>query len=457
MCGLIVALSMVAVYVVRVDIFAILLSIVPLLFSCFISEKSEIYQFKLNKITTLSERKKDYARRVFYLPQYAKELKMTSISREVQRIYDEGTGEKVFQYKKIGRRIALLRFIEWCIGDVFIIMMPVVYVAVRALMGASLMIGDFVGIAQSITYFSWDLEWFFNMIVEIKSASLYIGEYEEYKKKYNPNEESEKVLEQENCPTGMDEQTPFSLVCNNVAYAYHGMPEEEYALHDINITIQQGEKVAIVGENGAGKTTLVYLLMHILSSTKGTIQLNGKDLNDFAPDQLKNFFGAVLQDFHLYPLSVRENICINGPLDDEVLWAAIRKVGLQNRISDLDSPLTREFSDEGLELSGGEQQRLALTRVIANNYPFIILDEPTSALDPITEQEIYQLLFQAVSDKTLLFISHRLSTTRFVDRILVLKDGTIVEAGSHQELMEKNGYYHYLYTLQRNMYRERTV
>jgi len=146
-----------------------------------------------------------------------------------------------------------------------------------------------------------------------------------------------------------------------------------------------------------------------------------------------------------------------GPLDDEVLWAAIRKVGLQNRISDLDSPLTREFSDEGLELSGGEQQRLALTRVIANNYPFIILDEPTSALDPITEQEIYQLLFQAVSDKTLLFISHRLSTTRFVDRILVLKDGTIVEAGSHQELMEKNGYYHYLYTLQRNMYRERTV
>lgn len=457
MCGLITALIMVAVYVIQVDIFAILLSVFPLIYSYFISEKSEVYQFKLNQKTTLSERKKDYARRVFYLPQYAKELKMTSISKAVQGIYDEGIEEKVLQYKKIGKKIALFRFIELCIGDVFIIMLPVAYVAIRILIGSTFMIGDFIGIAQSITYFSWDLEWFFDMIIDIKAASLYIGEYESYIKEYEPNIKKEEMQEQKECPNWSDDISSFSLVCKNVAYTYPGKSEGDYALHDINLTIRQGEKVAIVGENGAGKTTLVYLLMHMLSSTKGTIQLNDKDLDDFAPDRLKSFFGAVLQDFNLYPLSVRENICINGPLDDVTLWSAINKVGLQDCITDLDVPLTREFADDGLELSGGQKQKLALTRVIANDYPLIILDEPTSALDPIAEQEIYRLILQAVADKTLLFISHRLSTTRFVDRILVLKDGTIVEEGSHQQLMEAKGYYHYLYTLQENMYRERTV
>lgn len=452
MSGLIVALGMVAFYVVQVDVFAILLSIFPLIYSYFISEKSEIYRFKLKKITTLSERKKDYARRVFYLPQYAKELKMTSIAREIRRIYDEGTEEKIFQHKKIGKKIALLRFIELCIGDVFIVMLPVAYVACKVLLGSSLMIGDFIGIAQSITYFSWDLEWFFSMIVDIKSASLALGEYDEYIRKYTSGAEEKK--EHLAVPDGSE---PFSLVCEDVAYAYPGKPEGEYALHDVSFTVRQGEKIAVVGENGAGKSTLVYLLMHLLSSTKGAIRLNGRDLNDFSSEELKSFFGAVLQDFHLYPLSVRENISVNGPLDDETLWSAIHKVGLDDSITDLDLPLTREFSDEGLELSGGQQQRLALTRVIANGYPFIILDEPTSALDPITEQEIYRLIFEAAADKTLLFISHRLSTTRFVDRILVLKDGTIAEEGNHRELMEKKGYYHYLYTLQENMYRERST
>ncbi len=457
MCGLVLALLMVAVYVVQVDLFAILLSIFPLIYSYFISEKSEKYQFRLNQKITLSERKKDYARRVFYLPQYAKELKMTSISKAVEDIYDEGASEKVHQYKKLGKPIAFLRFIELCIGDVFIIMLPVAYVAVRMVTGASFMIGDFIGIAQSITYFSWDLEWFFDMLTDIKSASFYIGEYVDYMKEYSLDGNDKISSGQQEDQASPALPLPFLLECKDAAYAYPGAPEGKYALHDINLTIRQGEKVAVVGENGAGKTTLVYLLMNLLSATEGTVRLNGRDLNDFAPGQLKNFFGVLLQDFHLYPLSVRENICINGPLEDAALWSAIEKVGLKEKIPDLDCLFTKEFSDDGLELSGGQRQKLALTRVIANDFPFIILDEPTSALDPLAEQEIYRLIFQAAADKTLLFISHRLSTTRFVDRILVLKDGAIVEEGSHQQLMEAKGYYHYLYTLQENMYKERAL
>ncbi len=447
--GLVTALLMIAVYVVRVDLFAILLSVFPLLYSYFISEKSEEYQFELTQKTTGANRKKEYARRIFYLPQYAKELKMTSIFKAVQNIYAEGARENIRRYKEIGKKITLFRFIELCVGDVFIIMLPVAYVAVRVLMGSSLMIGDFIGIAQSITYFSWDLEWMFDMILDIKSASLYIQEYEDYmQSEEEPNSRGEEEL------TDAD-LSSFSLVCKDAGYTYPGSPEE--ALHEINLTIRKGEKIAVVGENGAGKTTLVYLLMHMLSCTKGEIRLNGKSLDNFAPEQLNRFFGVVLQDFHLYPLSVRENICVNGPLDDDVLRQAIRQMGLEGCISDLDVRLTKEFSDNGLELSGGQQQKLALTRVLANSYPFLILDEPTSALDPIAEREIYQRVFQAAADKTLIFISHRLATTRFVDRILVLKDGTIIEEGSHRQLMEAKGYYYELYALQENMYRERSV
>lgn len=449
MCGLLVALLMVAVYVVQVDLFALLLSIFPLLYSYFLSKKSEEYQFQLNQKTTNSKRKKEYARRIFYLPQYAKEIKMTSISKAIRSLYDEGAEENIHQYRKIGKKIALFRFVELCIGDVFVIMLPVAYVAVRILTGSSFMIGDFIGIAQSITYFSWDLEWFVDMVLEIKSASFYIEEYQKYR--------NENVYGREESTDEPVDFSSFTLVCNKVAYAYPGSEEGVYALHDINLTIHQGEKIAIVGENGAGKTTLVNLLMHILSCTKGTIQLNGRNLDDFASDQLKDFFGVVLQDFHLYPVSIRENICVNGPLEDAVLWQAIRAMGLQESITSLDARVTKEFSDDGLELSGGQQQKLALARVIANDYPFIILDEPTSALDPLSEQEIYRSVFEAVAGKTLLFISHRLATTQFVDRILVVKDGTIIEEGSHQQLIEQKGYYYGLYTLQENMYRERTI
>jgi len=426
MSGLIAALLMVAVYIIPVDPLAILLSIISLLCSYFISRKSESYQFELDQKTTNADRKKDYARRIFYLPRYAKELKITSVSHVVQNIYDEGAKEIIRMHGSVGKKVALFRFIESCIGDVFIVMLPVAYVAFRILTGSSLMIGDFIGIAQSISFFSWDLEWFFDMLLDIKSASLYIDEYEAYLKAADGAAVQAKKLEP------AISASAFSLVCKDVSYRYPGNPENACALHAVNLTIRQGEKIAVVGENGSGKTTLVHLLMHLLSCTEGSVSLNGRSLDTFAPGKLNRFFGAVLQDFHLYPLSVRENICVNGPLEDAVLWSAIQKMGLQDCIPSLDARLTKEFSDDGLELSGGQQQKLALTRVIANDYPFIILDEPTSALDPIAEQEIYERMFRAAADKTLLFISHRLATTQFVDRILVLKNGAIVEEGTHQ-------------------------
>ena len=387
MVGLIVALAMIAVYIIPVDPFALLLSLLPLGYSYFLSARSENLQFELDKATTVSARKKEYADRIFYLPRFAKELRLTRIANALQGLYDEGTEEIAAAYRQNGPKIARLKAIESCIGDVFIIMLPIAYAAIRVLTGAKLQIGDFIGIAQSIAYFGWDVEWFFDMVVEIKSASLRIREYEEY------TADCDKAVEDFIVPDGKlpDADSDFTLSCRNAAYAYPGSEAGVFALQGIGFDIRKGEKIAIVGENGAGKTTLVSLLMHLLSCTEGKITLDGRDLETFAAGQLTDFFGVVLQDFHLYPVSVRENIDPEGVLDDDAIWAALRAMALDDVIHSLDTPLTREFSDEGLELSGGQQQRLALARVIARGYPFVILDEPTSALDPITEREIYRL------------------------------------------------------------------
>ena len=182
-----------------------------------------------------------------------------------------------------------------------------------------------------------------------------------------------------------------------------------------------------------------------------------RDMNSALPGLLGGIvlFGVVSQNYQIYPVSVKNNICINGVLPDSVVLEAIEKVGLSERIKDINCLIGKEVDDNGIELSGGQLQRLAIARVIANKYPVVILDEPTSALDSITEQNINRLVMDALNDSgsTLIFISHKMSTTKLVDRILVFKDGKIIEDGNHNELMDKQGYYAKLYHEQNSMYK----
>lgn len=447
MAGLLEAFVLVALYVVRVDWFAIFLSVLPLFYSYVVGSNAAKYRQKLDKELVRPARKKEYAKRVFYLPQYAKELKMTSVSGLVTKIFDEGIKETICIYQKNGKKIGLFNFMELVIGDVMIIMIPIAYVAVRILTGHALFIGDFVGIAQSITTFGWDIEWFFDEIITVKSSLLYVQEYQEYC-----------AFCQESQKGGLkpDLSKGFVLSCIDAAYSYPGIGGKEYALHDINVTLKSGEMIAVVGENGAGKTTFTCMLTNLLSCTRGRVLLNGADIMEYSPDALREFLGVVSQDFHLFPLSVRENMCAGSGLSDDRIWEALGSMGIAHKIRNLDVQITREFSDDGLVLSGGEGQRLALARVVAKQYPFVILDEPTSALDPITEREINKQVMEAMADpkRTLLFISHKLSTTRLVDRILVFKDGTIIEEGNHGQLMKKKGHYYEMYTTQQSMYEQ---
>ena len=449
-CGLLEAFIMVLYYIINVDIFAIVLSSFPLLYSYFLAEKSAEFKYELDKKISSFSRKKEYAKRVFYLHNYTAEIRTSKIGRIVKGIYQEGFMQTEDAYLRNGKKIALIAFLELLLGDAIAMVLPLVYVVIRMLCGAQYLMGDFIGITQAITIFSSDVEWMLDTMLELKSASLYISDYIDY-----ISQEEDQVREGKK----LDKTNEFHIVFDHVQYQYPGNSEGVLALADVSVDIRSGEKIAVVGENGAGKTTFVSLLVTLISCSNGRILLNGTDINAYGRRELKSFFGVVCQDYQIYPVSIRDNVSINGCVADADIKDAIIKVGLADRINDINLVVGKEINDKGLELSGGERQRLALARVVANKFPVVILDEPTSALDALTERNINQLLLSALKDtnRTLIFISHKLSTTKLVDRILVFEHGRIVEQGNHDQLMKKEGLYSRMYNEQSNMYKGQNI
>ncbi len=451
-CGLVEAFAMILFYLVRTDVFAVAFSAFPLLYSYFLGERSAELGYELNKKVSSAARRKDYARRVHYLREYAAEMRTSGIGRVVRGIYREGSGQAVAAYRREGKRMAVYGFLELLSGDALSMALPLGYVAVRMLCGARYLLGDFIGITQAISIFSSDVEWMLDTALEMKEASLYLNEYTAYLAGDSAGHLAEDVPGAGRAP---GPGGPFRITFDHVRYRYPGSPESGFALDDVSVDIRSGEKIAIVGKNGAGKSTFVSLLVNLISCSGGRIALNGRDLDAYDREALKSFFGVACQDYRIYPVSVRDNVSMGGGAGDRDIRDALEKVGLGERIPDIDAVIGKEIHGEGLVLSGGERQRLALARVIANPYPVVVLDEPTSALDALTERDMNRLILDALrgTGRTLLFISHKLSTTRLVDRILVFDGGRLVEEGDHAALMEKKGLYAEMYLEQSNLYR----
>ena len=254
-------------------------------------------------------------------------------------------------------------------------------------------------------------------------------------------------------------QGPFSIEFRNVSYQY---PKgEKKVLDNISFQIKAGEKVALVGLNGAGKTTLTMLMCGMLLPDAGEILLDGHTLYEYNRDEMYALFGIVPQRFHLLPVSIAQNIAsalTEEEIDRDRLAACIELAGLTEKIASLpkgaDTPLGRELNEDGIELSGGETQKLLLARLLYKDPPCIILDEPTAALDPIAEDRMYRSYNQIAARATSIFISHRLASTNFCDRIFLLDDAGFAEVGTHEELMAAGGKYRELYELQSKYYKE---
>ncbi len=234
--------------------------------------------------------------------------------------------------------------------------------------------------------------------------------------------------------------------------------EKKQVFKNLNLEIKAGEKIALVGVNGAGKTTLVKLLCGMYDPDAGEILINGINRNEFPRKEIYRLFSAVFQEQFVMPCTLGENIAMDkrDNIDAERVWEALSKAGLKEFFNSKDITLKtymgKDIMKDGINLSGGQQQRLLLARALYKDAPVLVLDEPTAALDPVAESEVYNNYNKYSKGKTALFISHRLASTKFSDRIIMLENGKIIEEGSHNELMGLNGKYAEMFHVQSNYY-----
>ncbi len=247
-----------------------------------------------------------------------------------------------------------------------------------------------------------------------------------------------------------------SLKVEHMTFSYDG---KNNCLEDINLNINKGEKIAIVGSNGAGKTTLVKLLLRLYDSSQGAIYINNQDYKETTAKDIRLHVGAVFQNIETYAMTIAENILLRTPQNEEdikLVYDALKFSGLYDNVialpNGINTQVTREFDKNGMIFSGGQNQKLAIARGYAQHYELFILDEPSSALDPLAEAKVYQNMLELGKDRTIVFISHRLTTTVNADKIYLFEQGKIIEEGNHQEMMDKNGIYKKMFLSQSSKY-----
>ncbi|SEP77745.1 ATP-binding cassette, subfamily B [Treponema bryantii] len=301
-------------------------------------------------------------------------------------------------------------------------------------------VSSYTRLVESITGIS-------NNFVQIKMESRYLAFFYDYMEIKNKRYDG-------TIPTEKRDDNKFEIEFRNVSFRYANT--EKYALRHVNQKITLGSKNAVVGKNGAGKTTFIKLLCRLYEPTEGQILLNGVDIRYYDYEEYAKLFAVVFQDFNLFSFPLGENVASGIEYNRERAIKCLEQAGFKERFEKLekglDTPLYQYEDENGVEISGGEAQKIAIARTLYKDAPFVIMDEPTSALDPVAEYEIYQSFDKMVEGKTSIYISHRMSSCRFCDNILVFDEGQIVEQGSHDKLMSNGGLYSELWNAQAQYY-----
>ena len=395
-------------------------------------------------------RKADYSKRVFYQPEYAKECKLTNVKEPLRLQFDEALDAASAAGRKYTPLLTWISLLNWItVFTVLSFFAVPAYLGYLALVLRKIALGEVASANNAANYVRSNLNEINYCLVDFQI----IGQYAE---------KFRKLLDYEPIIEVADGLTPDkeagSLKLTNVSFRYPNT--EKDTLKDISIEIKPGEKIAIVGENGAGKTTFVKLLMRLYDVTDGKIEYNGHDIREYNTKAYRKKISAVFQDYNIYAATLAENVLLRqySKEDEKDVIAALKKADFSKKLSKLPdgifTNLTREFSDEGVNLSGGESQKIAISRVFLNDEDraISILDEPSSALDPVSEYKLNKNLIDHAQNDTVIFISHRLSTTRMADRIYLFEHGSIIEQGSHEELMQLNGRYREMFDRQAKNY-----
>jgi ATP-binding cassette subfamily B protein len=444
------------IFVIFVDPTGFIFAIVGLSLSVFAAMRQGKLQFTVETESLSNKRKMAYFTRIFYLTDHAKELRLSKVSEKLMNDYDESVSKVETSIKSHAGPLARLGFLQsFILSNLIFDGLYLGYLIVKAVVWKQISLGDLVALTNALSTIVNCIQEALLFLPEMQKDSLYVQTI----KKFNGQKAT--IIAPAN-PTPLPRGSwQLDLVGVSFTYPSTGDSPAVPILNNINLSIRHQEKIAIVGYNGAGKTTLTKLIMRLYDPTEGSIFLNGIDIRSFDPDAYRELIATVFQDFQIFAATLAENVILDLIHDEngtrEVIYQSLTHSGFTERLAKLElglnTPLTREFEEDGVNLSGGENQKIALARVFVRNNPAAILDEPSSALDPESEYHLNQNMTKAAHSKSVIYISHRLSATHMADRIIYLEKGRITEEGTHDQLMTLKGRYAEMFSMQAERYK----
>lgn len=423
-----------------------LLFLLPVAFVFAIEHIRSKVAFNLNKEMTKNNRIKAYIQRTMLLKDYSKDMRTSNIFAVMLQRFKAAIDANIVILKKYGVKLFLYGMLSSLFSDFIPIIGTYAFAGYQFIYTNTLTISGFSVVLSSINAVRQSTMNIARTYERLMQTALYFQHLRDFFD-YEP----------QITDGGKDAEEFESIEFRNVSFGYPGTDKK--ILKNISFRIERGETVAVVGVNGAGKSTLVKLLLRFYDADEGEILYNGINIKEYNVTSLRNSYATVFQDYKNFAVSVNENIMCHECTDEEKELAekALRQSGVWDKISSLpkgaDTVLTREFDVDGVGLSGGENQKVSVARLFARNFQIAILDEPSSALDPVAEYEMYENLIKVTENKTVIYISHRLSSAVLSDKIIVLGGGEIIESGTHSELMACNGEYSRMFTLQASSYK----
>lgn len=417
---------------------------VTLVFAIELLKSKAVYKRDLEM--TKNNRIKAYIQRTMFLKEFSKDMRTSNIFVVLTKRFKAAIDSNILILKNYGVKLFLYSMLSSLFSDFIPIIGTYAFAGYQFIFTQALTISGFSVVLASINSVrdsTLSIAQGFDEMTQLALFFQNLRDFFDYEPKITDG--------------GKDAEEFQSIEFKNVSFTYPDTSKE--ILKNISFKINKGETIAIVGVNGAGKSTLVKLLLRFYDANEGEILYNGINVKEYNVQSLRNAFATVFQDYKNFAMSVNENIMCHECSDDEkkIAEKALKQSGVWEKIQSLpkgaDTVLTREFEIDGAGLSGGENQKVSAARLFARDFQIAILDEPSSALDPIAEYKMYENLIDVTKDKTVIYISHRLSSAVLSDRIYVLGNGTILESGSHAELMAQGGEYSKMFTLQASSYK----
>ena len=425
-----------------IDKFTLIFAVLPFIMTP-IYKKSALLWKKAKNDTNIIERQTKYVSKVFSEKTYSKEIRLTNICKPLIDLYNNAIRDLKRIYIKYGLKKAMFYVLEESLRGFLSYHLILIYCAYGVLVSKTLQFGDCIVLVSVVESLYGSIDNILVNFKELYAGSLDITDIIEFLEMEPSVSNNSKVHAE-----------PGVIEFRGVSFSYN--MQDSNAISNVTFTINKGERIAIVGENGSGKSTIIKLLLRLYDPNQGAICINGKNIKEYDLSSYRNLFATVFQDYHLFAFSVLDNILMGQNFDEVKLNQSIEINEFSNVIErlplGLNTMMGKEYDDNGVVFSGGQQQQLAISSAYFRDSNIMVYDEPSSALDPKAEAKFFENLLKLGENKTIIFISHRLSSAVYADRILFFSKGELVESGTHNELMNKNGCYAKMYKMQASGY-----